>query len=167
MKYKLLTLTLLIFTSVLLTACTKDPITSQTRDSSTPAPTPTIDTETSNQKIKKEEIFATVEKSTDLTDAQPVSLRRKVDDIYFNDEGIGYLVRLTKNDAKLTQLEESVDEALKALKLTKKEYSPKSDNSPVVKYIKYTAGGLECTLEIRYVSKITESDERDFTFGCL
>jgi len=168
MKNKITIISLLIISSVLLTACTKtEPNTNAT------APSKKSDTVTKNSineklvEIRKEEVFAAVETATDLINPEKMVMRRKVDDIYFNDEGEGYLIRLDKDDEKLPQLEENVDKTLKKLGLLRKEYSPDSDSSPVVKYIQYTGKNLKCTLETRYMSKITENPARDFTFGCL
>lgn len=168
MKPNFFLLLTLAASCVLLTGCVAKSPSSETK---TPVQTSTADEglpqqSTGNQEksVILDQTLTAVGNAAGLSNPIKMRLRRKVDDIYLNDEGQGFTVRLTAGDQKFSQQAEVVGQTLKDLGFSIKEYTPQNPKSLVVKFIKYNKENLECTLEIR---NIGTTGEGELAFGCL
>jgi len=168
MKPKFFLLLMLAVSCVLLTGCVAKSPSSETE---TPGQTSTTDEglpqqSTGNQEksVILDQTLTSVGNAAGLSNPMKMRVRRKVDDVYLNDEGQGFTVRSTAGDQKFTQQAEVVGQTLKSLGFSINEYTPKNPESLVAKFIKYKKESLECTFEIRNIGTTGESE---LAFGCL
>ncbi|MFA6982027.1 MAG: hypothetical protein WC243_03340 [Patescibacteria group bacterium] len=171
MKQKYFSLLALVPICFLLTGCTdKDASeTSSTLDQTVDITTSdggASDNPVTNKtaQVTVDQVLSLVGDAAGLSNPMAMRLRRTVDNVSLNDEGMGYTVRSISGDQRFVQQEQAISDEMRGLGFTVKESKPESPDTFITKFIKYEKGNTKCTFEVRRVGTTGQSD---LTFGCL